>query len=156
MATFNILKPLAEKLKYWDSNKGNRDNFQKKPSVKKSGQKEKLDNFSRIILTLVRLRLGLLVQHLSDVFAISKYSASKLFTTWICFHVITLNDISLIWPAKESVRRHLPQTFKNYPATRVLIDCTEIFKKPTSPAAELSLSTIFTSYSPEPRLDALK
>ena len=39
MEIFNILKPLAEKLKFWDSNKGNRVNFQKEPSVKKSGIK---------------------------------------------------------------------------------------------------------------------
>ena len=118
MAIFNILKPLAEKLKYWDSNKGNKVNFQKKPSVKKSGKKRSLTTFQEFILTLVRLRLGLLVQHLSDVFAISKSSVSKVFTTWICFLAITFKDILLIWPAKESVRKHLPQSLKNYPATR--------------------------------------
>ena len=137
MAIFNILKPLAEKLKYWDSNKGNKVNFQKKPSVKKSGKKRSLTTFQEFILTLVRLRLGLLVRHLSDIFAISKSSVSKVFTTWICFLAITLKDILLIWPAKESIRKHLPQSFKNYPATRVIIDCTEIFiQKPTSPAAQ--------------------
>lgn len=129
MAIFNILKPLAEKLKYWDSNKGNKVNFQKKPSVKKSGKKRSLTTFQEFILTLVRLRLGLLVQHLSDIFAISKSSVSKVFTTWICFLAITLEDILLIWPAKESIRKHLPQSFKNYPATRVI-------QKPTSPAAQ--------------------
>ena len=47
MAIFNILKPLAEKLKYWDSNKGNKTNFQKKPCDKKSGKKpEKSGNCS--------------------------------------------------------------------------------------------------------------
>ena len=62
---------------------------------------------------------------------------SKVFTTWICFLAITLKDILLIWPAKESIQKHLPQSFKNYPATRVIIDCTEIFiQKPTSPAAQ--------------------
>ena len=97
------------------------------------------------------------MQHLSDVFAISKSSVSKVFTTWICFLAITSKDILLIWPAKESVRKHVAQTFKNYPATRVIIDCTEIFiQKPNSPAAELSSSAILASYSPEPHLDALK
>ena len=70
MAIFNILKPLAEKLKYWDSNKGNKTNFQKNPSAS-------LTTFQELILTLVRLRLGLLLQHLSDVIAISKSSVSK-------------------------------------------------------------------------------
>ena len=61
MAIFNILKPFAEKLKYWDINKGNKVNFQKKPSVKKSGKKRSLTTFQEFILTLVRLRLGILV-----------------------------------------------------------------------------------------------
>ena len=77
MAIFNILKPLADDLKYWDNNKGSRVNFQKKPSVKKIGKKRRLTTFQEFILTLVRLRQGLLVQHLSDVIAISKYSVSK-------------------------------------------------------------------------------
>ena len=77
MAIFNILKPLADKLKYWDNNKGSRVNFQKKPSVKKIGKKRRLTTFQEFILTLVILRQGLLVQHLSDVIAISKYSVSK-------------------------------------------------------------------------------
>ena len=79
MAIFNtcILKPLAEKLKYWDSNKGNRGYFQKEPSVRKSGIKRHLTTFQELILTLVELRQGLLVQRLSDVTAISKYSLTK-------------------------------------------------------------------------------
>ena len=136
MTIFNLLKPLAEKLKYWDTNKGKKVNFQEKP-VKKSGKKRSLTVFQEFILTLVRLRLGLLVQHLSDVFAISKSSVSKVFTTWICFLAIILKDVLLIWPSKESVRKNLPQSLKHYPSTRVVIDCTEIFiQKPTSRAAQ--------------------
>ena len=136
MTIFNLLKPLTVKLKYWDTNKGKKVNFQEKP-VKKSGKKRSLTIFQEFILSLVRLRLGLLVQHLSDVFAISKSSVSKVFTTWICFLAIILKDVLLIWPSKESVRKNLPQSFKNYPSTRVVIDCTEIFiQKPTSPAAQ--------------------
>ena len=40
MAVFNILKPLAEKLKYWDSNKGNKVDSQKKPCVKRVAERE--------------------------------------------------------------------------------------------------------------------
>lgn len=67
MAIFNLLKPLAEKLKYWDTNKGKKDYFENKP-VKKSGKKRSLTIFQEFILTLVMLRLGIIVQHLSDVF----------------------------------------------------------------------------------------
>ena len=43
MAIFNILKPFAEKLKYWDINKGNKETL-----CQKERQKQKSDNFSRI------------------------------------------------------------------------------------------------------------
>ena len=147
MTTFNLLKPLAEKLKYWDTNKGKKVNFQEKP-VKKSGKKRSLTIFQEFILTLVRLRLGLLVQHLSDVFAISNSSVSKVFTTWICFLAIILKDVLLIWPSKESVRKNLPQSFKSYPSTRVVIDCTEIFiQKPTSPTAQRATWSEYKSHN---------
>lgn len=54
-AIFNLLKPFAEKLKYWVTNKGKRVNFQKKPSVKKSGKKRSLTIFQEFILNLLDL-----------------------------------------------------------------------------------------------------
>lgn len=100
------------------------------------------------ILTLLRLRLGLLVQHLSDTFSISKSSVCKVFTTWISFLAITLRDVLLIWPSKEMVRLNLPRSFRNYPSTRVIIDCTEIFiQKPTSPAAQRATWSEYKSHN---------
>ena len=54
-AIFILLKPFAEKLKYWGTNKGKRVNFQKKPSVKKSGKKRSLTIFQEFILNLLDL-----------------------------------------------------------------------------------------------------
>lgn len=54
-AIFNLLKPFAEKLKYWVTNKGKRVNFQKKPSVKKSGKKRSLTIFQEFILNFLDL-----------------------------------------------------------------------------------------------------
>ena len=147
MAIFNLLKPAAEKLKYWDSNKGKKVNFQYRP-VKKSGKRRSLTILQEFILTLLRLRLGLLVQHLSDTFSISKSSVCKVFTTWISFLAITLRDVLLIWPSKEMVRLNLPRSFRNYPSTRVIIDCTEIFiQKPTSPAAQRATWSEYKSHN---------
>lgn len=112
-AIFNLLKPCAEKLKYWGTNKGKRSQPSKEAFCKKERQKEKSDNLSRIYFEFVRLRLGLLVQHLSD--AISKASVSKVFATWICSLAVTLKHVLLIWPSKESVRKNLPESLRIYP-----------------------------------------
>ena len=53
-AIFILLKPFAEKLKYWGTNKGKKVNFQKKP-VQKSGKKRSLTIFQEFILNLLDL-----------------------------------------------------------------------------------------------------
>lgn len=93
--------------------------------------------FAEFVLVLVRLRLGLLVDNLADIYSTSKGSVSKTYTTWInmLFHV--LKDILIAWPTKEQVKRHLPKGFAKFPRTCVIIDCTELkIKKPTGPSAQ--------------------
>ncbi|CAH3164090.1 unnamed protein product [Porites lobata] len=86
------------------------------------------------ILNLVRLRLGLLSRHLTDIFGVSEGSVSKVFTTWICFLSTVFRDIFLKWPCKEEIKKKLPSSFNKFPSIRIIIDCTEIFlQKPTSP-----------------------
>ena len=60
---FNLLKPFAEKLKYWDKNKEKKVSYQKDSSKKKPGKQRLLTIMEEFILTLVRLRLGLLSRH---------------------------------------------------------------------------------------------
>lgn len=88
-------------------------------------------------MTLVRLRLGLTEKHLSDIFAISESQVCRITLTRMCFLSSSLKDTLLLWPSKELIRRKLPRAFKNYPDTRVIIDCTEMFvEKPSSPYAQ--------------------
>ena len=137
MMIFNLLKPFAEKLKYWDKNKEKEVSYQKDSSKKKPGKQRLLTIMEEFILTLVRLRLGLLSRHLTDIFGVSEGSVSKVFTTWICFLSTVFRDILLKWPCKEEIKKKLPSSFNKFPSTRIIIDCTEIFlQKPTSPSAQ--------------------
>ena len=137
MMIFNLLKPFAEKLKYWDKNKEKKVSYQKDSSKKKPGKQRLLTIMEEFILTLVRLRLGLLSRHLTDIFGVSEGSVSKVFTTWICFLSTVFRDILLKWPCKEEIKKKLPSSFNKFPSTRIIIDCTEIFlQKPTSPSAQ--------------------
>ena len=89
------------------------------------------------ILTLVRLRLGLLTNLLSDLFGISTASVSKTFRAWICFLGKILKYTLLIWPSKQQISSNLPKSFKKFPSVRIIIYCTEIYiEKPTTPSAQ--------------------
>ena len=137
MMIFNLLKPFAEKLKYWDKNKGTEVSYQKDSTKKKPGKQRLLTIMEEFIITLVRLRLGLLSRHLTDIFGVSEGTLSKVFTTWICFLSKVFRDILLKCPSKEDVKKNLPRSFCKFPSTRIIIDCTEIFlQKPTSPSAQ--------------------
>ena len=59
MMIFNLLKPFVEKLEYWDKNKEKEVSYQKDSSKKKPGKQRLLTIMEEFILTLVRLRLGL-------------------------------------------------------------------------------------------------
>ena len=82
--------------------------------------------FAKFILVLVRLRLGLLVGHLADIYSLSKGSVSKILTAWINMLYHMFKDILIAWPTMQQVRRHLPKSFAEFPRTRVIIECAEI------------------------------
>ena len=62
---------------------------------------------------------------MADRFDIAKGTASKIFTTWI--------KTVFSWPSKELVLQKTPAQLKQYPNTRILIDCTKVFiQRPSS------------------------
>ena len=137
MTLFSLIKPFCSNLKYWDSNKLSDVGYQKDSTINKPGRKRTFSPFEDFILTLVRLRLGLLTNLLSDLFGISTASVSKTFRAWICFLGKILKYTLLIWPSKQQISSNLPKSFKKFPSVRIIIDCTEIYiEKPTTPSAQ--------------------
>ena len=139
MTLFNLVQPQASKMRYWDGDKANRPkNYQRYQKTEKPGRKRTMTLFEEFVLTLVRLRLGLLRTHLSHIFGVSESQISKVFITWITFLCHELKSF-IIWPTKEQIQTTLPPEFKRFPNTRVVIDCTEVFiEKPTLPSAQKS------------------
>ena len=132
----NLITPEAEKLKYWDKNKDKKMKYQTSP-VTKPGPKRSLSVVEEFVICLVRLRLGLMGRQLGDIFSVSQAQVSRIFTTWVCFLASLFKDTLVLWPSKEEVQKNLPHSFKKYPNTRIIIDCTEVFiEKPTSPYAQ--------------------
>ncbi|XP_057337503.1 uncharacterized protein LOC130675695 [Microplitis mediator] len=87
----------------------------------------KLTLRERIILTYVKLKQNLSWAFLAVIF--KKCTAAQ------CRHIFytTLDmlfkclKILIRWPPKEEISRNLPECFKDFEHTRVVVDCTEIF-----------------------------
>ncbi|XP_078606457.1 uncharacterized protein LOC144879100 [Branchiostoma floridae x Branchiostoma japonicum] len=82
----------------------------------------------QILMTLMKLRLGLKNADLALRFSVSASTVSKVINRCIPILAVRLKFL-IHWPSKETVKRNLPKKFrkKKYSNCRVIIDCSEIF-----------------------------
>ena len=119
-------------------------------NVNKPERKRKLSLLDEFFIVLVRLKTGMFLLVLSERFDVSvsltlrekcpntefflvpifphfsRSVISKTFTRWIKFlyHELPLH---FTFPSQKLVRKYLLKRFEKYPATRIIIDGTEIF-----------------------------
>ncbi|XP_057310316.1 uncharacterized protein LOC130648294 [Hydractinia symbiolongicarpus] len=88
---------------------------------------EKLSHNDHLLLELLKLKLGLLNKDLAYRFGLRETVASRIYRRWI--PIISRETCHLIiWPDREALRRHLPNSLKkNFQNCTCIIDCTEIF-----------------------------
>lgn len=83
------------------------------------------------------IKQGLTGRFLADVFGVSNTLVNKIFVTWTAFLSLELQHL-IHWPTRAQIRKCLPRSFKNYPNTRVVIDCTEFqLEKPKTTTAQI-------------------
>lgn len=132
------LKHGADKLHYWEGEKryNNSEKLYHQTDNSKPGPKRSLRPFDEFLMVCMRLRLGLLQEHLADIFHVSKTSVSRILNTWINF--LYDHAKSLVpWPTREQILCNLPKNFLDYKTCRIVIDCTEVFtEKPSSLTAQ--------------------
>jgi len=133
VATFNALleylRPKAEKLTYWRGNNTT-------DRVGTHGPSRTLSIDNEFFAVLVRLRLGLLIEDISQRFCMSKTHFSKMFNTWIRFLRLEL-ELLFPFPSRDSINENAPASFAKFPNTRIILDCTEIFvQKPSALQAQ--------------------
>ena len=96
-------------------------------SPSKFGPARKMFQQDELLLTLMRIKMGIMAEDLADRFKISTGHCSRIFTTWIkalAYHLRPL--ISM--PPQENIRANLPVPFKrHYKGLRGILDCTEFF-----------------------------
>ncbi|XP_056104303.1 uncharacterized protein LOC130083308 [Rhinichthys klamathensis goyatoka] len=90
--------------------------------------KRKLTPFQMILLTLMRLRLDLPMQHISHIFGVHRATVSAAFQDTLNVLYSRLSPL-VHWPDRESLRISMPHQFAETFGNRVaaIVDCFEIF-----------------------------
>lgn len=123
-ALYKVIEPQIPKIRHWKGPK----HVLKYKKFRRTGPKRGLSSKEEMVITLMKLRLGLLNQDLADRFNVSSTHISRVFTTWI--KILSQFFGSLVFnPSKEVVRENLPPKFRNqkYSSVRHIIDCSEVF-----------------------------
>jgi hypothetical protein len=95
--------------------------------TKRFGPQRKLLDKDEFLLTLMRLKLGLVQKHLSGLFGISITLVSQIFNAWLAALDQTATKCLLFWPNKEQIHTTTPQRFRTVRSLRAIIDCSELF-----------------------------
>ncbi|XP_037558073.1 uncharacterized protein LOC119435229 isoform X2 [Dermacentor silvarum] len=93
-----------------------------------------LTKFEELVLTLVRLRLGVPLQDLAYRFEVSQATATRVVNRWIAAMHVRLKQL-VDWPSREQLQQTMPMAFRKAFGTSVavIIDCFEIFiERPSS------------------------
>lgn len=132
-------------MKYWRSDIDKDKNHQHdKPDQLRQGRPRSLSMLDEYFLTLVRLRHAFPEEHLAYLFKVSRSTVSRIFLSWINLLYFELGSIP-IWQSKDLIEETMPIAFKEkYPATRCILDCTEI--KICKPSSLRAQSQCFSSY----------
>ena len=137
---YSYLLPKATHRQYWSGS----GSHTKQADRQSSSQQGSLTLVDQLFATLMRLRLGLLVQDIADRFNISSATVSKYFTTWVSLLHLELKILNP-FPSRSAVDRTMPDIFKpKYESVRVILDCTEIYVQRSSSILNQALT--FSNY----------
>ncbi|KAK3918009.1 Kinesin-like protein KIN-14C [Frankliniella fusca] len=82
---------------------------------------------NQLLLTLMRLKLGLKRQTLANWFNCSTQTVTNIVNTWLdALHVVLFQGFMKEIPSLRKVQKCLPECFKPFPNCRIVLDCTEV------------------------------
>ncbi len=98
---------------------------------------------NQLFATLMRLRLGLLLNDLADRFYVSSSLMSCIITTWVFLMVKVLAPLNPA-PDINVINQTLPRQFTKFENVHFIIDCTELFIE--TPSNFTAQSLTWSSY----------
>ena len=128
---FDQLAKKAQYMHYWKGMTNTAKDLSS-PRDRKNINLRKLSLKKEFLMTMMRLRAGLMIDDIAFRFDVSNMLASSVFTTWLKFMSKELRWL-IFWPDRNVIRRNLPVSFrKYYPRCSIIIDCSEIFTETPS------------------------
>lgn len=79
----------------------------------------------KIILTLIRLKNATNFEFLSRLFNVSGVTCKNYYNEMIPVLAAILKNAN-VWPSKEMILKNMPECFREYNDTRIVLDCTEV------------------------------
>ena len=150
---FNCLSEKARSMQYWRGGKQTTKETPQPPSpfelatgfVKgRPGPERKLRLEQELLLTLMKLGLGLLSTDLGFRFHVSTTTLSSIFITRVKLMSRELSAL-IVWPSRQQVKKTLPSCFRKlYPKVRCIIDCFECFTE--TPSGLDLAATLWSEY----------
>lgn len=108
---YSYLAPKCSRMTYW------RGQGQTTASDRVRMSSSYLSPIDQFFAVLMRLKVGLFIQDITERFQISSASFSMIFTTWISLLHAELKFLNP-FPSKDIINRTMPQSFKvKYPST---------------------------------------
>ena len=112
---------------YWKGERQTTEPSSSKLVEERLGPQRKLSLEQEFLLTLMKLRLGMVNGVLAWMFGVSPDLVSQIFFTWV--RLVSLDLAFMIkWPSRVELRKNLPDVFRKYfPKCIAIVDCTEFF-----------------------------
>lgn len=105
-------------------------------------QRQSLQPSDELFLFLMYLSVGLMEQDLANRFNIHTTTVSRIISSWTNYLYTLLGSVS-IWIDAKHVKACLPDDFKDFSDTQVIVNCTEL--KCLSSKVRCSLLTSLTA-----------
>lgn len=142
-ALFEFLEPRAKTMTYWRGNQtlsGERDSDS---FYNKRGPERKLTLLDEFFLTMVRLKVGLLVEDLAKRFSVSVGTVSSIVTSWVNLMYIDLKLICEL-PPRDITSENQSLAMGEFRDVQVILDCTELFVQ--NPSKLDARKQVFSNY----------
>ncbi|XP_077532049.1 uncharacterized protein LOC144144464 [Haemaphysalis longicornis] len=136
-ALYGLVKDNAERMMYpWNDQ-----------PAKETGRDRELSKREELFLVLFRLRTGSSTKETARNFGVSEATVSRTFCAWINLLDKQLSAMTTV-PTLEQVKENLPESFKFFPNTRIVLDCTEVrIQKSTKLTAQRQTYSPYKHYN---------
>ncbi|XP_054906296.1 uncharacterized protein LOC129372803 isoform X2 [Poeciliopsis prolifica] len=147
MAFWFLIEPLIHKMVRMSRSKLAAKGNEEIMTSASASKRQHLQPVDEFFLFLIFLSVGMKERDLAIRFNIHQSTVSRIIGMWTDF-LFTVLGSQCIWLTRQKVQAYLPEEFKNFPDTQVILDCTELScQLPSSPLPQRDMNPSHRSLS---------